>query len=260
MPISQAQVVFLSEQFSRVEIIAQANMGNISAEDVDRIFALQVSDIPTEFEQMPDIIASFTSDKTDIIIGELEQVQTGIDNLLGGLDDKIKEILQDVISPLTDLIRFLPNQIGDGISSTVASVAALINTLESRILDPLLGTVSSTLALVDQLDDVIISSIKTTVAPIITVSDAIFDQVQGFASALRDTIPELGDVIVGGLGAAGDIIGDKVKDAFQSFIDSTGLGGIKAVMDAVAKAHSVPILERKWEQARFRSSGKTRLL
>ena len=45
----------------------------------------------------------------------------------------------------------------------------------------------------------------------------------------------MGNVLGSALDSLADVIGDKVKDAFDSFIESTGLGGIKAVMDAVGR-------------------------
>lgn len=235
MALSQAQIVFLSEQFSGDSILAQLAVGNVSQGDADRILALNISSIPTEFEQMPDLIEDFVSAKETIILDELDGVIQAQFDFLGGLEDKIKGVLLAVLDPILDLIQAIPNQINAGINNTIGGISALVNDLESRILNPILGTLSETIALVSRLDDVIIDSLNATITPIRAVSDSIFDQVQGFATALRDTIPELGSILGDALTGVGDAVGDAVRAAFEQFIDSTGLGGLKAVLDAVGR-------------------------
>lgn len=235
MALTQANIIFLAETLSTDSILEQVRIGNILQEDADRIFALEVATSQTEFEQMPDIISGFVSSKEAIIIGNLDDVIQAQLGFLGGLEDTIKGILAGVLDPILDLIQVIPNQINAGINSTVVSIAALVDGLEDRILDPVLSSLTETVELVSRLDNVILDGINASIAPIRAVSDSIFDQVQGFASALRDTIPELGSVLGGALGDVGDTIGEAVKGAFNEFIEATGLGGLKAVMDAIKR-------------------------
>lgn len=235
MALTQTQVEFLSEISSTDTILAAVAAGNLSQEDADRVFALDVATSPTEFEQMPDVISGFVSSKEAIIIQELEDMIATQLGFLGGLEDIIKGALLGVLDPIIDLIQAIPNQISAGIEGVTTSVFALVNSLEDRILDPVLGSLSSSIELISRLDNAILDGVNSAVAPIIAVSNSIFDQVEGFATALRDTIPDLGNVLGSALGTVGDSISEAVKTAFDNLIEQSGLGGIKAVLDAVGR-------------------------
>ncbi len=223
----------ISTVWTAAQIQEWANLGNITQDDADFAIAQQQGVIGNPFQEGAAMIAEFAFQQGETIVGGIGDIAVGALDLLTGLDDKIKEIIQAVLSPALSIIQAIPNQINAGITAIAGSTATIVNSLEDRILDPILGVLSSTLRLVGELDDKIRDAINIALAPVIAVSDFILDQVQGFATALRDTIPELGSTLGGAFGAAGDAIGDAVKDAFQTFIDSTGLGGLKAVMEAV---------------------------
>lgn len=250
-------------------------LGNITQEDAQLAISLQdfVGEAP--FEAGINAISSFANNTQN-------QVVTGISDILGNalnlpfdLESKIRDWIQKAIDPALTVLTSIPSKVksdlqelASGLLSTttqlsqsvLGSVGSIstgitdtIASLDSKIIDPVLGLLKETGELISGIDDKVKENITRAVTPIIETTQAVFEQVEGFATAIRDTIPDLAETLGVALAGAGDFIGDAVKGAFQDFIDSTGLNGLKAVMDAVNRipelldpqgAFSPPIVEK----------------
>lgn len=257
MPLTQVDHLFLTQVFSDETIREQARIGNITQDDADFAIALRSDTGLATTEQAASMLERISGDVQQKVIGVIDEPTIAVSQFLGGIDDKIKDAIQSVLDPLIDAVLAMERRIIVGVQTPIRAIEAsvdalssgvlneingvidsvdeLLNTLRDSILSPILNTLGATIGLINQIDDKVKDVVQAAVEPITATTGLILDSVQGFATALRDTIPELGNMLGGALGSVGDTIGDAVKGAFQGFIDSTGLGGLKAVMDAVGR-------------------------
>ena len=76
------------------------------------------------------------------------------------------------------------------------------------------------MAQIGRIDDLVKEAINTAVAPIVATTNAIIDNVEGFATALRDTLPTLGLNIVEGLAQPIGLLNEGIETAAKSILNA----------------------------------------
>lgn len=248
---------FLATVFSETTIRDQARVGNITDDDATLALSFFPSTEPTAFEEFGASIQSFAADTEQTIIDEISLASGNASVTALGIFDKIKQWIGDALDPIVGVLTAIPGKVREtlsdalgkiqGVASGITNAVVAITTgiaqdvrgiadsINDKVIQPVVDALGEAKTAIGQIDDKVKDAVNFAIDPIVSTTTAIFDQVKDFATALRDTIPDLAGVLGGAIAAVGDTIGDAVKGAFNTFVDATGLGGIKNVLEVMGR-------------------------
>ncbi len=132
-------------------------------------------------------ITSMVEESFNILV---RTADVGLDKVLGVLED-VEDFGRSVIREIEDVILGpVVNAIQGAIASTTSMGTSILNSLDEK-LEPLQDLGGKLLTSVGDV-------IEDSIAPVTAIADALFEQVSGFATALREALPELAEKLIEG--------------------------------------------------------------
>jgi len=248
---------FAASLLSPETIQAQAAVGNITQDDAVLAISLVDSEANGALEAFSTAALDLSSGLNDFVIQDIQAQAGPSERVLDLLGVDVDDWLRDFLTPNFDLLHAINSSIESfvadlrdeflqevinlsqavmtGVNGVVSDVTTLANRLDETVLGPVVDALGDAQNALQAVDGLVKETIRDGLAPVIATTDKIVDEITGFATALGRYIPELGETLGGAFGKAGDVIGDAVKGAFTDFISSTGLGGIKPILDALSR-------------------------
>lgn len=242
MALSQEEIEFIGSVLSENSIQEQVRIGNLDPEDGLAAIASKTDPDGTTIDGVVEGVRSATDSIADTIGGAASD---GLDVLgigIGDLEDKIKDWILEALRPVLRGIDAIADSLGNAIGSAISTVnqgivglqlsvssgidslkdqaTQLADTLEDKILDPILSLLSNALFEIKKLDDKVFDIVATATAPIIAGTNSILDRVEGFATALREALPELGQQLVTGFIPGVNLLNAGIKDAASGILNA----------------------------------------
>jgi hypothetical protein len=251
--LTESQVEFIGAYFSDSDLLGQVAAGGITAEDASRVFDIRedegqftvtdtvsgIGDITTNIQALLDeylnglggSVNTYTNDLYAGVFADyystLEFMSETSDRIeallandigqdLGRIDDTLSAMQQAVLGlPLAQVqsMENLGEELGGNIFSWIADQSDTIFGVLGRETEELLGELSGPLGDIQSITEEIVT--KTT----------------DFASALRETIPEIGQVVGEAVEGVGDAVTSGFTMALGGVVDLLGLGFIKPLFE-----------------------------
>ena len=193
--------------------------------------------------ELPDAVATFSnfvSSATGIVTGAIKDVDFDLRNIyesikglllagssatvdaMGGLADDIyrevtgyvkasNEVIQQNISTLSDAAIGEARAIAEGTRD-------LVHNIESDIRSGLATATSNIQDALKTSQDAVLGIVTPALEVVQETADAIVEQATGFATALREAIPDLADTLTGALDTAQEFVVGGIKDAASTII------------------------------------------
>jgi hypothetical protein len=231
--------------FDDAFFLDQVRIGNMTAEDASYLFGLSFDEsLPNatvSLDALSSIVSALDNDITDTI-GNFIDVETALADGLyeGSLGDYILTV--DAIEAMADQITaMITADIGQDLGSIttnlnavqqavmgvpLAQVQALEN-LGDSLSDRLFGWIgdetSTILSVLGRETQDIIDELSDPLDLIQSVTEDIVTKTTDFASALRETIPEIGEKIVEGMAGIGGVVTEGFGAAFGAVLETIGV-------------------------------------
>jgi len=253
--LSDRSITDLRAAFSDTQVLDYVRTGGLTAEDAARIFDLVVDEGSDPASDTVDDIGSVVTNLTTTITNNINNF---VDPFMSYGEDLYGNVLGDYLaavdfmSETADRIEaLLANDIGQDLGNIeatldlvqqallgvpLAQVKAMEN-LGDSLGDRLFGWIneetSTILGVLSRETQEIIDELTDPLGMIQDTADAIVTKTQDFATALRDTIPEIGGIVGEAVEAVGDAVTSGFKAALSGVVDSLGLGFIKPLFEAL---------------------------
>ena len=247
LPDSSLRYVRLN--FDDAYILNQVSTGNMTAEDAAAAFDIFVPErgvtapetiamlgsiggaveetiltAPIEYNT---VLEGFIDGLWDTTIGPYVTTSNALDDYVLTLESFVTESLNDGLSPILAVVEGLQADALELPTAQVHAIEEQTTDLTDKILG-FLGDASS--EIIDALGieaGWILESVTDVIEPIGTVTDTLVTKTLDFATALRETIPEIGDKIVDGMSAVGGAVTEGFGAAFDGILDALGLKFLK---------------------------------
>lgn len=236
---------FLAAILSTASIQENVILGNITQDDANLATSLQVAELGGMLDNVVDAVDDAVSQLVIKIVETAPLSNPALFGLPFDLEDKIKDWINGALDPILGVISRIEGKIIASLSSTndvifesmrgfgldivqaVVGIAdrtlGLADELEAKILRPVIDALEGAFTVFGQIDTKVKAAVTTAIAPIKAVGDRIFDEITGFATALRNALPALGSQLIEGLtdplGLAADTLGDAVKKIIGGFFE-----------------------------------------
>lgn len=232
----------LALSFTDITLDQLASGGSITFEDAALAISLRAVVGIMTTEEVTGIVVEVVDTITNRITGGIGDVLNPIGIGIGDIEDKVKEWIKDALGPIFDAIEEIGRKVAGAVSGTLTSIqntvagigfrvsegfqrviaeaSEIIDSLEGKILSPILSVLGEALAQIERIDDLVKDVVTTAVAPIIATTNAIIDNVEGFATALRDTLPALGLNIVEGLAQPIGLLNEGIESAAKAILNT----------------------------------------
>ncbi|MAH49988.1 hypothetical protein CMI37_29485 [Candidatus Pacearchaeota archaeon] len=212
-------------------VTAALNAGRIDS-DAASVYALAPEATGLLYEILANVEQAATAD--------LQTTNNANGSLLDSLSDQIFGGVTTTLEAITDLGDTLGSEISGYMQETATWLIDAVTTATAAVVGEAVDALSGVVDLVDALDETILSGVRSAatgvtdalsnaqtailgvVEPALTLvqetADGIVDQATGFATALRDAIPDLADTLTGALDAAQDFVVEGIRDAASRII------------------------------------------
>ena len=210
----------------------------LSRGEIDEDTAADLAGLP----EAESFFGAFTGGFQDFVTGGVDAVSIDIDGLLdqllgpildalGTVRDATGSLAEGLYSDITGYIGDQYEQLESTLSGltldalsaatdALADVGGLVDGISEEILSGIIGSFNTVTAAVDSVTTTVMDSIEPAISFVQDAADEIVNQATGFATALRDTIPDLGGLLLEGLSNAQDFVVGGIKDAATTILSS----------------------------------------
>ena len=244
---------YIRENFDDAYILDRVSIGEIDPEDASYIFTLDAPEGVLTAPETVDALTEIAGALGDTIYGSIDEYTqistTFTDNLYGdvlGEHIAVTEVIEDLADRLDALLRAdLASNLGAIDTSLAdltdvvlgvpkAQVQAIAN-LEGDLSDKIFGFLGDQseiiLGVLGREAEDILSELSPALELVQSATEEVVEKTTNFATALRETIPEIGDSILSAMDGVGEAVTSGFSNALGGIVDMMGLGFLKPFLE-----------------------------
>ena len=249
--LSDSFLLFVRENFTDAQILDYVSAGNLSPEDaafafdqgVDEGFISvtdtsdSIGDITTNMVQsVGDWVQDFVNPQTEFTNQMFEGVMgdyiVAADTIQQSLD-LIESLIRDGLHFDLGAIETTSTDVEDHIlginRAQVVQIESLEESLSSKVFDWINDETQTILGVLGRETDDIIDELSGPLDFIQSTTEDIVTRTTDFATALRDTVPEIGEKIVDGMTGVGEAVTTGFGAAFSTALSSIGVDKLLSI-------------------------------
>ena len=250
-PLTPTDAQMMRDVWSNAELLYRLNRGIITQEHYAQILAVGVSEAIPTVSDVVDAVGTNARNNADFVLSFIDTASAYTGDTADGMSDEIRAYIDSFLEPWGQDLTYIEQQVYGVVEganaavaeavldieeawqgvprATVQGVSLLLDDTEQGILDYLEAGLSLVTDNLSGAVSTIGAEIEGQLDIVQDLSGQVIDQATGFATALRDSVPEIGTAIVDGMAGLGDAVTSGFGSAFSAVIDTLGADKLLSV-------------------------------